>query len=256
MVLPGFQDSGHDNSGHDNSGHEGFGSGSVVQLTQQGLEDLLGFHVADYSKYQRVFCHVSAVRDTGCPSYERYEFIGDSVLNFVVAKYLFDKYPQADEGFLTRIRTKMVCSKMLSALAWQLGLHRFVTMNHKALRQKWNENPRILEDVFESLVGCIYLDLGLVTAKTWLLAVMDRFIDWNDLLRDTNYKDILMRSQQARGLPLPVYEVLNDPQVTRKPNFLIRVTAQGATGQGADVSKKGAEQMAAFYALHQLGALP
>lgn len=228
---------------------------SVVPLTQELLEAVLGFRVVDFSKYVRVFMHKSASRETGVASYERLEFIGDAVLNFVVAKYLYDQHPNADEGFLTRIRTKLVCSKMLSAIAWRLGLQNYVVMNAKAIRQNWQSNPRILEDVLESLIGCVYLDLGLLTAKSFIIALFERFVDFHDILIDTNYKDIAMRSQQARGLPLPDYVVLNDPQITRRPMFVVRVEIQGVAGTGSATSKKEAEQRAAHHALAQLDQL-
>lgn len=219
------------------------------QISKDVLEGILGFRIVDFDKYVSVFTHKS-FKESGRDSYERYEFVGDSVINFVIAKYLYDKFPQADEGFLTRVRTKLVSGKCLSDLSRRLGLHRYVMMNQKALRQGWNSNPRILEDVFESLVGCVYLDLGLATAKTFVLSVMERFVDFRDIVRDTNYKDILMRYAQANMLPLPEYRVLNDPQVTKTPLFDIVVMLQGVGyGRGADTCKKGAEQSAAQQAL-------
>jgi ribonuclease-3 len=209
----------------------------------------------DWSKYRRVFTHKSASHSLPeGTSYERYEFIGDAVINFVVAKYLYDKYPQADEGFLTRVRTKLVSGKCLSDLSYKLGLHRFVIMNQKAMRKGWNTNPRILEDVFESLVACLYLDLGLATAKGWLLSVLERYVDFRDIVRDTNYKDILIRHAQACGAPLPEFRVLNDPQVTKTPLFDVVVVVHGMPcGRGSDTCKKGAEQLAAYRALLALG---
>ena len=230
------------------------GATSCQPLCRDTLERILGFRVIEFDKYLPVFTHKSAVRDTGRQSYERYEYIGDAVINFVVAKYLFDKFPDADEGFLTRVRTKLVSGKFLAGLSQQLGLQHYVTMNHKAIQQGWYNNPRIMEDVFESLIGCIYLDLGLMTAKTFLLAVIERYSKFDDVLRDTNYKDALMRFAQARGLALPEYRVLNDPQVTRQPLFHVVAILHGAAyGQGRDVSKKGAEQKAAQQSLLQLG---
>lgn len=225
-----------------------------AELSREVLERTLNFRVLDFDKYLSVFTHKSAVRDTGRQSYERYEFIGDSVINFVIAKYLYDKFPGADEGFLTRVRTKLVSGKFLAGLSEKLGLHRLVIMNRKAIEQGWYGNSRIMEDVFESLVGCIYLDLGLMTAKTFLLAVIEQFSDFEDVLRDTNYKDALMRYAQARALPLPEYRVLNDPQVTRRPLFYVVAVLDGAPhGHGEDVSKKGAEQRAAQLSLQRLG---
>jgi len=236
---------------------EGTTTASGALIARPELEALLGFRVLDFDKYKTVFTHKSAVRDTGRQSYERYEYIGDAVINFVVAKYLFDRFPEADEGFLTRVRTKLVSGKFLSTLAQHLGLQRHVAMNRKAIQQGWYNNPRIMEDVFESLIGCIYLDLGLMTAKNFLLAVIERFSRFDDILQDTNYKDALMRFAQAHGMPLPEYRVLNDPQITRQPLFCVVAVLNGASyGAGQDASKKGAEQKAAQHTLHMLGLSP
>lgn len=230
---------------------------SGVVLCKELLENVLGFHVVDFSKYLSVFTHKSAMRDTGVPSYERYEYMGDAVINFVVAKYLFDRFPHADEGFLTRVRTKLVSGKFLASLSEKLGLHHLITMNRKAIQQGWNANPRIMEDVFESLVGCVYLDLGLMTAKNFLLAVIERHSNFDDVLQDTNFKDALMRHAQSNSWPLPEYRVLNDPQVTRRPRFAVVAVVNGvAYGQGMDISKKGAEQRAAELTLRLLGMTP
>lgn len=226
-------------------------------LTRDVLEQLLGFRVLDFDKYLSVFTHKSAVRDTGRQSYERYEYMGDAVINFVVAKYLYDRFPQADEGFLTRVRTKLVSGKFLAQLSARLGLQHYITMNRKAIVQGWWNNPRIMEDVFESLIGCIYLDLGLMTARNFLLAVIERYSQFDEVLKDTNYKDALMRYAQSRGLPLPEYRVLNDPQITKQSTFSVVAVLNGAAyGHGMDLSKKGAEQKAAEESLRRLGALP
>ena len=235
----------------------GSAAANGVPLTRDILERALGFRVLDFDKYVSVFTHKSAVRDTGRQSYERYEYMGDAVINFVVAKYLYDKFPEADEGYLTRVRTKLVSGKFLAKLSEQMGLQHMVTMNRKAIQQGWYTNPRIMEDVFESLVGCIYLDLGLMTAKNFLLAVIERYSNFQDVLQDTNYKDALMRYAQSRGMALPEYRVLNDPQVTRQPLFYVVAMLDGVGyGQGRDASKKGAEQKAAQEALHRLGMSP
>jgi ribonuclease-3 len=161
------------------------------------------------------------------------------------------------------VRTKLVSGKFLSGLAAQLGLQHHVIMNRKAIQQGWFNNPRIMEDVFESLVGCVYLDLGLMTAKNFFLAVIERFANFEDILRDTNYKDALMRYAQSRGLSLPEYRVLDDPQQTAsgarntlKPLFKVMVVLDGMPcGQGTDTCKKGAEQQAAQRTLQALGLL-
>ena len=221
-------------------------------LTRETLERTLGFRVCNFDNYIRVFTHKSASRDLGTESYERLEFIGDSVINFVVAKYLFDAFPTADEGFLTKVRTRLVCSKTLAEFSRNLGLGQFVIMNERALRQGWNTNTRILEDVFESLIGALYLDLGLHTAKTFLISVIERFMNAHDLLTETNYKDILMRYVQSKGAPLPEYRA-SQPSASI---FDVSVDIEGFEGRGRDSCKKGAEQLAARCVLIRLGVIP
>ncbi len=226
---------------------------SLEPLTREALEHVVGMKVVDFDKYRRVFTHKSAVRGTGVQSYERYEFVGDSVINFVIAKYLFDLFPDRDEGFLTKVRTKMVCSKTLAHLGACLGLHRYIVMNAKALRQGWNTNTRLLEDAFEALVGCLYIDLGLMTAKTFVLAVMERFLDPREIMTDTNYKDMLMRHQQSLGLPLPEYAVTAAERGTFSVTATVRRPDGGTVaGAGRDTCKKGAEQLAARAVLGRL----
>jgi ribonuclease-3 len=98
--------------------------------------------------------------------FETLEFIGDSVLGFVITKFLFDQYENKQEGFLTKARTKLVRGETLANIASKLELYKWVQMDEKGMRNGWNKNPKILEDVFESLVGAIYMDLGLLTRKT------------------------------------------------------------------------------------------
>lgn len=228
--------------------------GMNTALTKESLEEVLGFKVFDFAPYITVFTHKSAMKLTQGDSYERYEFIGDACINFLVARLLFDMYPAADEGFLTRVRTKLVSGTCLSQLAWKLGLQNFIIMNQRSMRHGFNTNPRILEDVFEALVGCIYLQNGMVSAKTFLMSVFNRFVDFNEILRDTNYKDGLMRYAQARGMPLPEYTVVNtshDASIA----FVVRVSLNAFVGQGMGSSKKQAEQEAARHLLYLLGGL-
>lgn len=219
-------------------------------LTRQALESTLGCSVFNVDRYREVFVHKSACRETGLPSYERLEFIGDSIIGFVVARYLFEKYPGRDEGFLTKARTKMVSGECLGRIARSLDLGKFVKMNEKAMQNGWANNSRILEDVFESLVGAMYYDLGLPATCDFLLGVFEKHVSHDDLLRDTNYKDALMRLAQQQGMPLPTYHVASDPQTMRRPGFEIVAQLGGDWyGRGRGPSKKAAEQQAAKHIL-------
>jgi ribonuclease-3 len=221
-------------------------------IQREELESIINFKCQDISLYQTAFIHKSALKE--CPqlgdSYERLEFIGDSVVNFVVGKYLFDRYSSKKEGFLTRIRTKIVSGKCLSDMSKNLGLYRYVFMDQKGIRNNWNENDRICEDVFEALVGAIYLDAGMIAAREFVVACMDRFVNFEDIMQDTNYKDIIMRWTQANGMPLPEYTARelreNGVRVFEVNCFVNFVNC----GRARAFNKKDAEQLAAKGALH------
>lgn len=205
------------------------------------INSIVGTKIKNSNLYQRAFTHKSALKRysglTG--SYETLEFMGDSVLGFIITKHLFDQYEKEQEGFLTKARTKMVRGKTLCEISKKLGLHDFILMDEKGQRNNWNTNPHIMEDVFEALVGAIYLDLGMVHAKRF---VLDAFTKVETDLIDDNYKDQLMRWCQALKLDLPEYRVLSNTNGT----FCIQVVVDGLDcGCGFATSKKEAEQNAA-----------
>jgi ribonuclease-3 len=225
--------------------------------SREDVETLLGMRIRTLSFYQEALLHKSAVKVYNAPkSNERLEFIGDSVLNFVIAKYLYEKYPDEDEGFMTKLRTRIVSGKCLSRLARIMGIQDYVRMNEKAIRQGWNHNPRILEDVFEALIGAIFLDMGMYYAKEFILNQLETNIHEDDILTDTNYKDMLMRYTQTKGIDLPVYIVNNENGPNHNKNFIVRVMLNGNVfGEGIAKNKKQSEQNAAKNALYCIGEL-
>ena len=221
-------------------------------LTKDRVQAALGFEVLSFELVAQAFTHMSGVLPGG-ESYERLEFVGDAVLDFIVTKYLFDAFPGAQEGFLTRVRTKLVSGKFLSVLAWRLGFQDLVVMNQEALTKGWNSNPRILEDVFEAVVGALYLGMGLVAARDFVLAVIERFATLDDVLEDTNHKDRLARHMRAQGVTVPVaYHA--DECAGADPWFEVRVSVgDRVLGRAGSRSKKDAEQAAARAALQAMG---
>jgi ribonuclease-3 len=162
-------------------------------INREAIEALIGTKVTDITLYQRAFTHKSALkRYTLTHTYETLEFMGDSVLGFIITKMLFDKYESRQEGFLTKARTKLVRGTTLAEISRRLGLHTMIYVDKKAERNGWAQNPKLGEDVFEALIGAIYLDLGLVHAKRFILNIFDNLeIDLeNDLL---NAKDQLLQ---------------------------------------------------------------
>ena len=215
-------------------------------LVRSDIEQLVGTKICDLSLYQRAFTHKSALKKYRglASSYETLEFMGDSVLGFIITRHLFDKYQDEQEGFLTKARTKMVRGKTLCEISLALGLQKWILMDDKGIRNNWHMNPNILEDVFEAFVGAIYLDLGMVHTKKFVFTSFERV---EVTLHDDNYKDQLMRKCQAAKLPLPDYQVRN-----QYPNgtFHIEVIVDGTPrGSGFASTKKQAEQNAAEIAL-------
>jgi ribonuclease III len=210
-------------------------------LPRDVLSTLVGTKVKNTELYRRAFTHVSALKRykglTG--SYETLEFMGDSVLGFVITKHLFDQYEKEQEGFLTKARTKMVRGKTLCEISKKLGFDQFILMDEKGIRNNWNTNANILEDVFEAFVGAVYLDLGMVYAKQFILNSFEK-IEIN--LTDDNYKDQLMRLCQVLQLGPPDFELTGKSG----DQFFITVKIDGMPGGcGFSTTKKQAEQNAA-----------
>ena len=211
------------------------------ELSRETINGLVGTKVNSMELYQRAFTHKSALKRysglTG--SYETLEFMGDSVLGFIITRYLITKFPEEQEGFLTKARTKMVRGKTLCEISKVLGLDKLILMDEKGERNGWNTNEHIMEDVFEALVGAIYLDLGMVHVKRFIFAAFDQM---EVSLKDDNWKDQLMRWCQALKYPLPEYRLVSQTN----GQFFISVYVDGLNcGSGFASTKKQAEQNAA-----------
>jgi ribonuclease III len=221
-------------------------------LNRVALEALIGTKVNDITLYQRAFTHKSALKRyyNLTTDGQTLEFLGDSVLGFIVTKMLFDKHEVRQEGFLTKARTKLVRGTMLANIARNLGLHQMIYMDEKAQKNSWFKNDSICEDVFESLIGAIYLDLGLVHAKRFILSIFEN-LDV-DLEEETNAKDVCLRYSQRNKLPLPEYRMVSHVDGI----FTMQVVISGRVmGQGYARTKKEAEQIAARQAMVSVGEM-
>jgi ribonuclease-3 len=125
-----------------------------------------------------------------------------------------------------------------------MELYKWIKMDEKGMRNEWNHNPKILEDAFEALIGAIYMDMGLLHAKEFILRIYNdpSFVNMDSIMVDDNYKDHLMRYCQSNGLSLPVYNVGHHENGV----FYIDVFVDGVClGRGFAKNKKQAEQNAA-----------
>lgn len=211
-------------------------------IDKNEIEKIVGTRIRDPSLYQCAFTHKSALKQYSIKSsYETLEFLGDSVLGFVITKILYDNYNQANEGFLTKARTQLVRGKTLADISQRLGMYKFIIMDDKGMRNQWFKNPKIMEDVLEAFIGAIYLDLGLIHVKEFV----KREFDMTSFV-DDNYKDIVMRWCQSRGAQLPEYK----ERKFQNGLFTIDLYVNGEwCGSGESTTKKGAEQLAAAHLL-------
>jgi len=225
----------------------------VTFLTKEAAEQLVGTKIKNLDLYQKAFMHKSALKEYPqfTESFETLEFIGDSVLGFIITKFLFDKYESRQEGFLTKARTKLVRGETLASIAKILHLEKLVIMDEKGMRNGWNTNPKILEDVFEALIGALYMDLGLLHAKEFVLRIYNdpTFVDMNSIMIDDNFKDKLMRYCQVNSWQLPEYRVFSHHEGI----FYIDIYVNNQfMCRGFAKSKKQAEQNAARLFFEQL----
>ena len=192
---------------------------SIEHVSRKDIESILGMRIKNIEFYQRALVHKSIqksvkkmppgrVKPYLLKSNETLEFLGDAVLGLVIAEYLFKNFPKENEGFLTRIRTKLVKGKTLANFAQQLHLGPFILMSRHVINIDGRKNKRILEDAFEAFVGAIYLDLGIDFARAFVLRMVQKHIETVNVFEDDNYKDLLLRYSQYKGIELPLYNTV------------------------------------------------
>jgi len=215
---------------------------------------ILGFLPGKVGLYELAFIHKSAsLSDSkGNPlNYERLEYLGDAVLGLVIAEFLYRHYPDRNEGFLTKMRSKIVNGDHLSILTQQMGLTQLMDKRI----QNEQANRHILGDTFEALIGAIYLDKGYRQTRRFLLKkVMRRHIDLVELERnETNFKSQLIEWAQKNRKEVTFYTDIEPYD----PKHFISYVSIGDTlfGSGTGVSKKEAEQYAALETLKELNAI-
>ena len=225
--------------------------------SEQDIERIVGCKPRDMSLYVKALTHKSALSpgDKTSGTYDRLEFLGDAQLGFVIAHHLFAAYPDADEGFLSRMRNLMVSRPCLAEVARCLGLADHIIMNKRALNKGWNHNDRILEDVLEALVAAVLEDQGAEVAAAFILRCVREHMDLEEIRQHRNYKDSLMQYTQNGGLPAPRYHT--HVQDTQGRAYVARVdvddAGQTVSGWGTAAIKKIAQQAAAREALVHLG---
>lgn len=187
-------------------------------------------------------------------SYERLEFLGDAVLDLIVTEIIFDLFPEKNEGFLTKLRAKLVKGDTLAMFAQKLQLNELMLLADQVQGQGIENSKSILADVFEALIGALYLDAGYKPASEFVRKIIDRHIDFNTITTTLdNYKSLLLEFAQARQMKIPTYSLVSERGPGHDKTFEIEVYVDEipiAKGEGK--SKKEAEQNAARKALRKI----
>ena len=224
------------------------------------LERVLKYRIRSRALFSEALSHRSYLQHAGkesAVSNERLEFLGDAVLNLVVAEYLYRHYTTAQEGELTKMRSRLVNRKALSIFARELKLSDFILLSPSAALTASKGMETILSDAYESIIGAIYIDGGFQSAKQFIEGTVVTALN-RGMVRteDENFKSQLLEHSQAEGLGAPRYVTINEEGPDHDRTFTIEVFI-GATscGIGSGKNKKDAEQIAAEKALQQFNVL-
>jgi ribonuclease-3 len=220
------------------------------------LQKTLGFTFHNNEYYLKALTHRSflEISPEFIKSNERLEFLGDSVLGVVVAEALFKKFPNKDEGFLTKYRSHLVNRQALATAAGRIDLLKFVLYDKRYVRGSKAGQKTIIADCFEALIGAIYLDAGLERAREF---IYDNILSPNyssgQFTIDKNYKGQLLEFTHMHKLSPPYYKIMNEDGPDHEKKFSIEVIIGSKSyGKGVGSNKKSAEQEAAKTALGKL----
>jgi ribonuclease-3 len=221
----------------------------------ESLRNILGFYPDNITLYKLAFRHSSAaqqIQNGAKDSNERLEFLGDSVISTVIADYLFKKFPYKDEGFLTKMRSKMVSRAQHNQLAVKFGLNKFIESNSN----RFGTSPASINgDAYEALIGAIYLDKGFQAAQEFILTrIINVYIDMDELeTKEVDFKSKFIEWAQKEKKDFR-FELFNDGATSADKQYVMQLLVDNeVVGSAQHFSKKRAEQMAAEQACAALG---
>jgi len=231
--------------------HETRGKMEAQRIDVGKLEAATGIKFSSPDLLSRALTH----RSRGNRNYERLEFLGDSVLGFVVAEDLYQRFPTAPEGKLSRMRSYVVRKETLARIARELDLQAYLQLGEGELKSGGFNRDSILSDCLEAIIGAVYLDQGLAAARAFINSRFDEVL--GSLTVDTVYKDSKSRLQeflQQQGEPVPVYDIAAITGEPHNQTFEVacRVSLSEQPFMGIGSSRRSAEQRAARQALESL----
>ena len=227
-------------------------SSNLIQDSDKLIRKL-GLQFRNPALIRQALTHRSAHAENN----ERLEFLGDSVLGFVIAERLYQKFQEADEGVLSRLRATLVNQTSLANMARSMNLGDYLILGSGELKSGGYRRDSILSDAFEALIGALLVDQGMDACRVWILSLFETQIDGlsvRDWKKDP--KTRLQEAMQARGFDLPGYTLKSVSGQPHDQSFLVecRVTPFEEASEGRGSSRKRAEQAAAEAVLERLTA--
>lgn len=218
------------------------------------LKKLLGFRPGDSRIYEIAFIHRSAsltLEDGQKINNERLEFLGDAVLDAILSDYLFEKYPDANEGFMTKIRSRIVNRDILNQLAVSMGIDKILISNISSS----HTTKHLYGDALEALIGALFIDKGFrKTKKLFIKKVLDRYLDLDKIIKtDNDYKSLVFEWVQKKKASLSfTYNEEYDFQLRKSVFSTVLCIDHSVYGRGQGASKKEAEQEASCQAWERI----
>ena len=223
------------------------------------LENIIGEPIVDETHFLQALVHRSFLEqnDDFEASNERLEFLGDAILNLIVADYLFNKFPYEEEGFLTKVRAKIVNRNTLGDVGEKLNLSGFILIGKNLSKSLLSNSKSIVSDAVEALIGAIYLDSGMEACTRFVNKfLVEPIVKDGEYLVDENYKSQLLEYAQGCKLKAPTYRVVNEEGPQHDRIFTVEVLIEDKTlGVGKGKNKKNSEQHAAKSALKEIRSL-
>ena len=254
-----------------------FNENNII-LTEHDLTHFLGtYKFNNINLFRSAFVHKSYCTmknsnfndgNVNCPdnciplqdvSYERLEFLGDSILGSVTAKYMYSRFPDQNEGFLSKMKTKIVNGKMLGFLAEQINFPKFAIISKQVEDANGRNNFKIMEDILEAFIGALFEDSNSydITSE-WIVNLIENNVDFTALItKNTNYKDMLLNHMQNHFQDIPKFFEVN---VMSKDNlkiftYVVKDRDNNILGNGQGNNKKDAENNSSLNALQNYGIM-
>ena len=223
-------------------------------MVLEGIEKEIGYTFKQKELLKKALTHTSYAYEKGVESNEKLEFLGDSILEFLSSKYLYNNYPKLKEGEMTKVRATVVCEKSLYKIAKKHNFSDFLYLGKSEKMTGGSERPAILADSVEAVIAAIYLDGGLEKAEMFIIENLK-----NDIaiatthVGDKDYKTVLQEKLQEHGDIKILYEITKEEGPDHDKRFEAQVSVNGKIlAKGKGKSKKEAHMQAAKKALEDM----